>query len=157
MFAPLTRAPHLLLKEFYDLALSAPAALSLEATSRVASSWLFCFHVAWSTHGWPGGISREIVRLFERRCKGTLMKRGFANLFWEKCKKRCIFIDFQAKNSEFLERSVLFSSTLRIQYVCYDLLCVVEWIGVYLISQIVKVTKLQSYKIFWVEWSGISS
>ena len=55
MFAPLTRAPHLLLKEFYDLALSAPAALSLEATSRVASSWLFRFHVA---------------RPFEGRCMG---------------------------------------------------------------------------------------
>ena len=48
--------------------------------------------VSWSTHGWPGGISREIVRLFERRCKGTLMKRGFANLFWEKCKKSAFLI-----------------------------------------------------------------
>ena len=52
--------------------------------------------------------------LAERECKGTLMKRGFANLFAKKCKKKCIFVDFQAKNSEFLERSVLFSSTLRI-------------------------------------------
>ena len=40
---PFTRAPHLLLGEFYDFALSAPAALSLEATNRVASSWLFRF------------------------------------------------------------------------------------------------------------------
>ena len=33
-----TREPHLLLMEFYDFAQSAPAALRLEATSRVASS-----------------------------------------------------------------------------------------------------------------------
>ena len=50
--------------------------------------------VSWSTHGWPGGISREIVRPFERRCKGTLMKRGFANLFAKKCKKSAFFDDF---------------------------------------------------------------
>ena len=38
-----TRVPHLLLNEFYDFAQSATAALRLEATSRVASSWLFRF------------------------------------------------------------------------------------------------------------------
>jgi hypothetical protein len=79
-------------------------------------------------------LQSEIWPEFRLRVQRYVNETGFCKSFRKKVQKKCIFVDFQAKNSEFLERSVLFSSTLRIQYVCYDLLCVLEWIGVYLIS-----------------------
>ena len=63
MFTSFTRAPHLLLDEFYDFAQSATAALRLEATSRVASSWLFRF--TYQVPIGPAGVQRaELGSIF---------------------------------------------------------------------------------------------
>ena len=113
MFAPLTRAPHLLLRTF----------------TGCSSVRLFRFHVAWSTHAGRGEISaffREAAQFVRKRqfyvlameiaptrephlllethcqvflgaafplheCKGTLMNRGFAN-FWQENAKNLYYV-----------------------------------------------------------------
>ena len=61
MFAPLTRAPHLLLRTF----------------TGCSSVRLFRFHVSWSTHGWPGGILAENLSISK---DGAKVRRTFALL-----------------------------------------------------------------------------
>ena len=74
-----------------------------------------------------GEISREIVRLFERRCKGTLMKRGFANLFWEKCKKSAFLSIFRQKIVNFSNEA--FFSPLRYGFNMCATICCACWNG----------------------------
>ena len=83
MFAPLTRAPHLLLRTF----------------TGCSSVRLFRFHVAWSTHAGRG----EISAFFRFAVQRYVNEMGFCKFFGEKVQKKWDFGDFWVENDDFLE------------------------------------------------------
>ena len=66
--------------------------------------------VSWSTHEWRGGILRVFCCAVQRYDEHL----GFCKFFGKKMQEKCIFVEFWAKNDDYLERIAILSTANRI-------------------------------------------